>query len=345
MFDRPVVGAFVPSAEWQAWTPEQARRELDELQSFGINTFVTEAETYHDSLIEQVHRRGMRFAGGIGCFVDKGDILQQRPELWPVLETGERRPKMEWYTGLTPTNANYRAERLATVERILRNHDLDAFCLDFIRWPLHWEQELRPDMPQPPDSSFDSSTIQQFLAYTGLSLPQAATTTAEEARWILSQHHAEWVDFKCQIITGFVEQARERCGSVALGAYIVPAPEAERERLVGQRLRELAPLLDFAAPMVYHAILHRPPEWTADISREVAQYVPVLPVLQVRAADDIDIGADWGPPISPDEWRQVVELATRERDNQGLIAFTSPLLKHEGRGQILGECVNQADWA
>ncbi len=45
MFERPVVGAFVPSAEWQAWTLEQTQRELDALQSFGINTFVTEAET------------------------------------------------------------------------------------------------------------------------------------------------------------------------------------------------------------------------------------------------------------------------------------------------------------
>ena len=343
MTDQPVIGAYVPARDWQSWDSEQTRQELADLKAFGINTFVTEADTYPDDLIDLVHQADMRFFGGIACFMNHGDILQERPELWPVLETGERRPQMEWYIGVTPTNAAYRAERLRVVEQIVANHALDGFILDFVRWPLHWEQELRPGAPSPPDSSFDPETIRQFLDYAGLAMPDNHETVAQQARWILDNHQAQWVDFKCHVITSFVNEVRQRVGSLTLGAYIVPTPEAQRAPLVGQRLRDLAPLLDFAAPMVYHAILHRPPSRVGQISREVMQFAPTLPVVQVRAADDIHDDADWGPPITPEEWRQVLDEV--DDDMQGIIAFTSPLLKHEQRGEILREWLSQASRA
>jgi hypothetical protein len=183
------------------------------------------------------------------------------------------------------------------------------------------------------DSSFDPETVRQFLNFADLDMPANARSTAEQARWILDHHRARWVDFKCHVITSFVSEVRQRCGSLPLGAYIVPAPEEQRSRLVGQRLRDLAPLLDFAAPMVYHAILHRPPSWIGPMCREVAQFETTLPVLQVRAADGLDSELDWGPPISPDAWRQALDQVGD--DLPGLIAFTAPLLKRENRGAIL----------
>ena len=343
MPDHPVIGAYVPARDWQSWDHQQTRQELAALKAFGINTFVTEADTYPDDLIDLVHQTDMRFFGGIACFMNHGDILQGRPALWPVLETGDRRPQMEWYIGVTPTNATYRAERLRVVEQIVAAHALDGFILDFVRWPLHWEQELRPGAPPPPDSSFDPETIRQFLADADLAMPDTHETTAQQARWILDHHRAQWVDFKCRVITSFVSDIRQRVGSLTLGAYIVPAPEAQRAQLVGQRLHDLAPLLDFAAPMVYHAILHRPPPWVGQISREVAQFAPVLPVVQVRAADGLENDADWGPPISAVEWRQVLDDI--DGDMQGVIAFTAPLLKRENRGEILRDWLSQASRA
>ena len=343
MLNRPIIGAFIPAGDWQAWDTSHIRRELTELKAFGINTFVTEADSYRHDLIDLVHQADMRFIGGIACFMNHGDILQERPTLWPVLETGERRPRMEWYIGVKPTHADYRAERLEVVERIMQQYDLDGFCLDFVRWPLHWEQELRPDLPAPLDSSFDPETVRQFLAFARLDMPPDCQSTTQQARWILDQHPAQWVEFKCDIITSFVHQVRQRVGALPLGAYIVPAPEAQRARLVGQRLRDLARLLDFAAPMVYHAILHRPPSWVGQITEEVARFAPTLPVLQVRAADGIEIQSDWGPAVTPDEWRQVLDQVGD--DMEGLIAFTGPLLKREGRGAILRDWLSQASRA
>ena len=138
--------------------------------NFGVNTITTESLTYRDDLIDLAHALDMRFVGGISCFSEHGgsnQLLHKRPELWPILETGEKRPLMEWYIGVTPTFDDYNQSRLDEIERIMRDHALDGMCLDFVRWPLHWELELRPGAPEPFQSSFDLHTLARFSDYAG----------------------------------------------------------------------------------------------------------------------------------------------------------------------------------
>jgi hypothetical protein len=124
------------------------------------NTLCTESETYRDDLIALAHGLGLRWFGGIACFSDHAhghQVLNDRPEMWPIDESGARRPGMEWYIGLTPSFEDYAGSRLDLAERLVRAHDLDGFLLDFIRWPVHWELERRPDAAQPLQSSFDAA--------------------------------------------------------------------------------------------------------------------------------------------------------------------------------------------
>src|SRR5215213_1308922 len=100
------IGAFIFPAVWESWSLNKASDMFKSLQDFGVNTIATESETYRDDLIELAHRLNMRFVGGIACFSEHGrnhQLLRDRPELWPVLESGERRSLMEWYIGVTPT--------------------------------------------------------------------------------------------------------------------------------------------------------------------------------------------------------------------------------------------------
>lgn len=343
------IGAFIFPDVLNGWTRQQAAKTLRRLRDFGVNTIATEAETYRDDVIDWVHREGMRFVGGIACFSEHGrnhQLLRERPELWPVLENGERRPQMEWYIGVTPTIEDYRRSRLDTLERLLRVHALDGLCLDFIRWPLHWELELRPNAPRPLDSSFDSHTVRRFLDETGLQMPDDRRTVPQQAAWILAEHRTMWVDFKCRTITAFVAQVRERVNTLCpptfqLGLYLVPALEEERAALVGQRVSELAPLLDYVAPMVYHTILHQSPAWVQAVVDDVNRYAlgKVLPVLQVDSAEGAESGADWGPPMPPENWRAVACATTARDDVCGLVAFTGTSLFRDGRGAILRQCV------
>src|SRR5262245_47367441 len=240
------VGAFIFPMVWEAWSREEAEARFKALRDFGVNTLATESETYRHDLVELAHRLGMQFIGGISCFSEHGrnhQPLNEHPEWWPILENGQRRPLMEWYIGVTPTFDDYRQSRLALVEQIMRDYELDGICLDFVRWPLHWELELRPGQPEPLQSSFDPHTVARFLDFARLELPPGCDSAVTQAAWILGQHRDAWTDFKCRVIADFVAQARERVlahrPGARLGAYLVPAPDARRAYLVGQRVADL----------------------------------------------------------------------------------------------------------
>lgn len=340
-----LVGAFIFPEVWQGWTRAEATKALESLRGFGVNTLCTESDTYRDDLITLAHGMGLRWFGGIACFSDHArqyQVLRHRPEMWPIDETGVPRPQMEWYVGLTPTFEDYNASRLDLAERLVRAHQLDGFFLDFIRWPIHWELELRPGASRPMQSSFDPHTLARFQRQAGISLPADLAGAAGRAAWILDRQAQAWRDFRCGIITAFCEQAAARLRAVrgselALGLYALPLPVESLEWIAGQRLGDLAPLVDLIAPMAYHAILHRPVEWVGETLQPLAKAFPgqVLPVLQVDSAEGNAAGADWGPPIPPDGWQEVVQRTLGLAGTRGLVAFTGTALFHDGRGERL----------
>jgi hypothetical protein len=336
-----IVGAFIFPKVWRGWTETEAAHTLESLIGFGVNTIFTESESYRDDLIALAHRLGLRWFGGIACF-HNNQLLQDRPELWPIDETGERRPQMEWYIGVTPTFDDYNASRLELAERLVRAHNLDGFFLDFIRWPIHWELELRPNAAQPLQSSFDPHTLARFQAETGIEPPDDLTDTPSRAAWILDHHTAKWKDFKCRVITDFVCQAvtclrAARDSNLTLGLYALPLPSESLELLAGQRLHDLAPLVDMIAPMAYHAILHQPAQWVGEVIQNAVSSTPnqVLPVLQVDSAEGAEAGADWGPPIPVGKWEEVLRLALDSPSTRGLVTFTGTALFRDGRGERL----------
>jgi hypothetical protein len=342
------VGAFIFPMVWETWDRDDAIRMFKSLKAFGVNTIATESETYRDDLIDLAHSLDMRFIGGIACFSEHGggnQLLHDRPELWPILETGEKRPLMEWYIGVTPTFDDYNQSRLDAIERIMRDHELDGICLDFIRWPLHWELELRPGAPKSLQSSFDPHTVGRFLEFANLDKPANLAAVPAVAQWIQTQHRDKWIDFKCQVIADFVGQARERVKThrpaAQIGTYLVAAPDDRRAELVGQRVHDLLPVTDFLAPMVYHPVLHRKPAWVVDTIDEIVRLAPgkVQPVLQVDSAEGEEMGSDWGPPVPIEEWRQVAYSMVQRQDIMGFVAFTGTALFANERGKILEECL------
>ena len=347
----PNISAFIFPTVMEAWDDQELDRRFRMLQDFGVTGIATESDTYQDRLIEKVHNLGMKFIASISCFSNHGEanrILQERPELHPILENGERRPLMEWYMGITPTYKDYSQSRLDLLESIIRQHDVDGMWLDFVRWPLHWELEIRPGKPEPLQSSFDPHTVGRFLEFANLEIPGGVQSIPQQARWILDQHRDQWTDFKCATITRFVAQVKECVDStrpeVVTGVFLVPAPDNERAYLVGQRESELAPLVDFLSPMAYHPVLHRTPDWAIGVVNEMVRrgYGKVLPVYQVDSAEGAELGADFGPPVPVDEWRKLTCNAAERDDIAGMTAFTGTALFADNRGGILGECLTQA---
>ena len=336
----PMVGAFVFPDFWE--NPFRANSNLAHLRDCGVNAIMTESDTYDLSALDATHNARLRFFAGVACFSDHASnfrSLNQRPELWPVLENGERRPQMEWYVGMSPTDSRRREEALAEIKSIARTYPVDGIFLDFARWPLHWEIELRPERDRPLDSSFDAATLAMFEEATG-ALPRDLDTTAARAAWIRRNRLADWVEFKCKVVNDFVSEARTALkgtkADAELGIYVVPHVNRLTESLTGQRIKDLAPLVDWIAPMLYHNILLRPPAWVASTLAPVVAIAgeKTLPVLQADSNRDPATVGDWGPPMSDADWSDTLSEVAARSDIGGLIVFPGMALMG-GRGASL----------
>ena len=122
----------------------------------------------------------------------------------------------------------------------------------------------------------------------------------------------EWIEFKCKVVSDFVGEARnalkEAKPDAELGIYVVPDVNGLTEPLTGQRIRDLAPLVDWIAPMLYHNILLQPPAWVASTLAPVVEVAgrKTLPVLQADSNRDPAAGGDWGPPMSDADWSETL---------------------------------------
>src|SRR5438552_6602610 len=125
MFDR-VVGAFVFLEVLK--DVSRARALFYALKDRGVNSVMTESEAYDAAAVQATHDLGLRFYAGVACFSDHGSNfakLARRPELWPILETGERRPQMEWYIGVSPTDRTHQQGILGAIASIAATFPVD----------------------------------------------------------------------------------------------------------------------------------------------------------------------------------------------------------------------------
>jgi hypothetical protein len=315
---------------------------LAHIRDCGVNAIMTESNSYELRTVDAVHKAGLRFFAGVACFSDHASnfrSLRKRPELAPILENGDRRPQMEWYVGMSPTDRRRQEEVLAKIRSVARSYPVDGVFLDFARWPLHWEIELRPGRDRPLDSSFDAATLAMFEEATG-ALPRDLETTSALAAWIRRNRLGDWVEFKCKVVNDFVSEARnalkEARADAELGIYAVPNVNALTEPLTGQRIKDLAPLVDWIAPMLYHNILLQPPTWIASALAPVVKVAgkKTLAVLQADSNRGPDVSGDWGPPMSDADWSETLSQVAARDDIGGLIVFPGMALMGE-RGASL----------
>lgn len=322
-------------------------RLLDRARAAGLDTVVAKLGSMTPVLLDQVRRRGLRLYGSFACFrgPDGPRTVDQDGRDWQP---------MEWYSGVRPNDPAWNARLAGELDAALRalppDAPLDGLLLDFLRWPLHWELELRPGA-RPRSASYDDDTLRQFTERTGLRPPGGG---ARAARWIAERHAPQWTAYRTEAVTGaarlLADTARRARPGLAVGAFLVPADgEAERRALVGQDARQLAEFLDLLLPMTYHAIAHRDPGWPARLTRDLASTVTtpatitttVVPVVQTTADAAALLPptpgptADWGPPIDDSAFTTLLDR-TLDAGSGRICLFPAEGLD-PGRWTLLGD--------
>lgn len=334
---KPIVGAFAPMHVLDQMDPKDRQKMVQHLSQAGVTHLLTEGTACPHGLEDQLCAAGLRVGGGLACFSDHAETIQPALDhLRPIGPTGSPRPRMEWYHGIIPTDRDYEDALVRACRDLVTKSTMDVFILDFIRWPLHWELELRDDT-KVADSSFDPITLHRFRDEMNIDIPIKDPVTA--AARIQSGFVPEWTTFKCQVITLLVEritgELRQISPHVRIGAFVVPGSEAERRRHAGQDIAAMAKHLDLLLPMTYHAILHRRPRWVFDMVSDIKDRVkvPVAPVLQATADPSVAGPNDWGLPFPPAEFGEAID-AGLDAGGYGFVAFPAHALNSPHLAEI-----------
>ncbi|MFF1907218.1 hypothetical protein [Kitasatospora sp. NPDC058218] len=325
----PLRAAYVFDRTLAAADPDGRARLLDGLAITGLTTLVTKAYAVTPALAAACRAAGLRLLGSLACLSDHAEPAERRrPDLRPVSGDGRPWQRLEWYDGLVPTDPVH-GERLAERCAALAGRGLlDGLVLDFLRWPLHWELELRPGA-RPRDASYDPTTLADFTRRTGITVP--ADPVAARAA-LTGRHREHWLRYRREVITGLARDlltaARRARPGLLTGLFLVPEEDgARRARLVGQCAAKLAPLVDALLPMSYHAILHRPPAWVGAVAGAVRAQAAgspgtaVVPVVQTTSSPALARGADWGPPVTTAGFRAALGHALDASGGRDLCLF------------------------
>ena len=291
--------------------PADTRNLLTRAADSGLTTLITKATAVTPWLREACHAAGLTVAGSVGCFSDHAlPPAQRRDDLRPVGADGTW-ATMEWYTGIIPTDAGYNDDLIHRCATIARNGLLDGIVLDFLRWPLHWELELRPDAT-PRAASFDPTTLAVFRQRTGHDVP---TEPRAAAALLLGPLAADWYAYRADTITELAAriatQLRAAAPGLPIGMFVVPEVYARRRELVGQDVTALGSHVDGFLAMTYHRIAGQTVGWVDHIVADLRAHTarPVAIMVQTTSDPAVAGGADWGTAVTAAEFGGVLRRA------------------------------------
>lgn len=315
MMDRPVPkrSAYLRPRTVQQWPPDACRSWAERVRDTGIDAVVTKISALTDLQAAAFQAAGVTLIGSFTCYSPVGAATTEAGRS-PVGADGEVPGPVEWYSGLVPGDPELEDARAAEFSRLLDRGLVPLMVLDFLRWPGHWETESRHGAV-PPASSFDPATLTRFVGWArerGID-PRGVhpADPVASAAVLLSCLKQPWLEFRAGLVTSFARRlgALAHQQSVAVGAFLVPLPDAQRREFYGQDVHGLAQELDLLVPMTYHAIAGRPARWTREHSLEVSRSTAraTVAMVQLTSSRECSGGWDWGVPIQAAEVRATIE--------------------------------------
>ncbi len=180
--------------------------------------------------------------------------------------------------------------------------------------------------------------MEEFRRFSGVILPDSLDRIQEYSAFIMQNHEAEWTEFKCRTIAGYVGEIVETLDGkdpeLKYNLHYVPWTEEDYDgairRVAGQDLDLLAPLVDYISPMCYTHMLKRDPEWVHDVVNyfSIFNEDKILPSIQVEQAYRRE-------KFSPEAFEKAFQAAI-EPPSRGVIFWSwEALNKNEQKKEIV----------
>lgn len=332
----PERSAFLRPVVIDRLYPDARETLLDRLASAGVEAVVVKLSSIDAGLREACLRHGLDLVASFPWYL-RGEG-ERDPA--PVDSDGGSVAQVEWYNGLVPGEPQRDADRLEQLAAELERALPTAVVLDFLRWPGHWELELRTTHAAA-SVSFDPHTLARFERFLAERHPAAAplpTTPHAAARRIAEEHAEHWDDFRAETITRVADAAAGIVHAAGLpcGAFLVPLEPAALRRRYGQDVAALARSLDGFVVMSYDAIVQEAPAWVLEVHGAISAAAagrPVWPMVQL-GDDSAPAGPwDWGvvDPPSRAALLDDVERARADGRIPGYCTFPGELTSPSSR--------------
>jgi len=266
------------------------------------------------------------------------ESLQHDPDLYAITDQGERAVK-EWVEFICPSRMEYRKQRIEYIKQLISDLDPDGISLDFIRHFAYWEKIYPGTDPDSiPESCLDPSCINSFQIHTGISIPDSLIKVPDISGWIRLNCAREWTEWKCGLITSFVEtasrEAKQLKSDILINVHAVPWREDEFDnaarRITGQNFTDIARHVDMISPMCYAHMLQRTPQWIHSVVDDISAQVdvPVYPSIQVNKAYLEE-------PLGIEEFKLSLEEALRPPSSGVIFWSWEQLMESPGKKQLL----------
>jgi len=267
---------------------------FDRYSELGINTIFSSEELAHNTDFRtEVRAHKLRYFIIIPIFYDP-EALNAHPDLYAIKDDGNRAIK-DWVHFICPSRKNFRNKKITYITDLVKKYNPDGISLDFIRYFSFWEK-IYPNA-NPVDFSntcYDSSCLVSFQHEMNIKIPAYLQSTSAVADWINTMHKSEWTTWKCNQITSFIANTRNRLkqvkSDIKINVHIVPWREQDYngsiKSIIGQDIAEISKYVDFLSPMTYSHMLKRDPHWIHSIVADFHSKAScsILPSIQVNKA-------------------------------------------------------------
>ncbi len=254
--------------------PDFNKEFLNKLASLSLTSVFLNETNLNDSSISKIQESLPSVAINVCLNIFSGkDLLDKFPDCNPVEASG-RDCSYLWYQGVCPNNEKVRKLRLVEVQKALDLNGLSGVWLDSLHFPTFWQK----NDPEIFDSCYCKNCMEKFKKYIGGdTLPEKLEDLVDA---IDGQYYLEWLQFKSDTISSFVESVKElvqKSGkNIKLGIFVVPWKDKEYgsavTRILGTDFSTLGDLVDYLTPMLFSQTLGRDSSWV----KESVEYFEVF---------------------------------------------------------------------
>jgi hypothetical protein len=308
------------------------QNRLDPLPTSGVDQdlsrVVDRMANYDDrAWAAALREAGLRCYQTTATFFDPA-ALATFPDARAVNARGEPDRGFDWYLGICPTHEGYLAAKIARLTQVVETLLPDGLFLSFTRYPGFWES-WTPDYRFSDADRFCFCDRCRALFARELDIALPTGDTAAQARFILDEHGAAWMRWRCRqvgrVVARIASAVRDRRPRLRLMLNTLPFPVTDfdgfdaRREIAAQDLGSLAEWIDAFELMTYLQILRRPAAWLEPAIDDARQALTpdraVYCTLQV-APLYLD-GVHAGKGRAPDVTARDLEIAARTALHHG----------------------------